>query len=135
VNVATLEQTYTLQSDEAIKRWDEIEPLLARIDTNTSMEFIRAAVANKDAQVWAIGTPLECVILTRIEDTDGKRYGLLWLGAGDLRIVDAISGIIENWFRSMDCQYVQIVGRRGWKKHFPDYEERSVNMVKNLWPS
>lgn len=126
-------QTYTLQSDEALARWDEIAGLLKRIELmDTPLSTIREMVENREAQVWCIGQPIECVLLTKIENTKEHRYGLLWLGSGDLRLVESVNSIVENWFRAMNCKYVQVIGRRGWKKYLPDYEETSINLVKQL---
>ncbi len=128
-----LTQVFTLQSDEAIARWNEIEPLLKRIElVDLPLSAVRKMVANKEAQAWCIGNPLECVLLTKIENTTERRYGLLWMAAGDLRLVEVANKIVEPWFKSMGCTFIQIVGRRGWKKHMPEYEETSINMVKYL---
>lgn len=126
-------ETYTLQSDEALARWNEIEPLLSSIEiTDLPLSQVREMVERREAQVWCIGTPIECVLLTKIENHKEHRFGLLWLCAGDLRMVDSVREIVEHWFRSMGCKYVQIVGRRGWKKLLPDYNETSINLVKYL---
>lgn len=124
---------YTLQSHEAVERWDEIAPLLAQIDlVEMPISEIREKVETCEAQVWCIGTPIECVLLTRVENTLGHRYGLLWMASGDLRLLEVARLIVEPWFKSLGCKYVQIIGRRGWKKHLPDYTERAINLVKVL---
>jgi hypothetical protein len=129
-----ISQTYTLQSHEALARWEEIESLLKDIElVDTPLSHVRDMVASREAQVWCIGDPIECVLVTKVENTKDYRYGLLWLCSGDLRMIDSVHGIVENWFRSLDCKYVQITGRRGWKKLLPDYTEQSINLVKNLW--
>ena len=125
--------TYTLQSHEAIERWNEIAPLLERIaTTDTPLSHVKEMVANREAQVWCVGTPLECVLVTKVENSRDYRYGLMWMAAGDMRLVSDVKEIVENWFRSMGCKYIQIIGRRGWKKTLPDYNEQSVNLVKTL---
>ena len=124
---------YTLQSHEALERWGEIEPLLMRIESaDAPMSLVKEHIRTRAAQVWCIGTPIECVWLTKIEHTPSGTYGALWLGAGDLRIAEAIRTHSEPWFRRMGCKAVQIVGRRGWKKVFEDYEEKAVILVKTL---
>lgn len=131
--VLKFDEAYTLQSDEALARWDEIAALLARIELmDTPLSHIREMIATREAQAWCIGEPIECVLLTKIENTKECRYGLLWLGAGDLRLITSVHGIVENWFRSMGCKYVQVTGRRGWKKSLPDYDEIAVILVKTL---
>jgi hypothetical protein len=128
-----LSQTYTLQSKDAVARWDQIVALLKRIElVDTPLSHVRDMVEKCEAQVWCIGDPIECVWVTKIENTFDHRYGLLWLGSGDLRLVHSVRAITEKWFRDMGCKYVQIIGRRGWKKYFTDYTEQSINLVKEL---
>lgn len=128
-----LEQVYTLQAAEALARWDELSPILSRVEgMDTPLSHMREMVASREAQVWCIGDPIECVLLTKIENTKEYRYGLLWIAAGDLRLVEVANKIVEPWFKSLECKYVQIIGRRGWKKILPEYTERSVNLVKQL---
>ncbi len=124
---------FTLQSHEAVARWDELAPLLKLIELmELPLSAIKAMVASCEAQVWCIGDPIECVLLTKIENTTECRYGLCWMGAGDLRLVDMGYRFVGPWFKSMGCEYVQIIGRRGLKKFLPDFKEQSVNLVKQL---
>lgn len=81
--------------------------------------------------MWCIGEPIECVWVSRIEENRDHRFGVLWLGAGDLRIVDGVA-VTERWFKEIGCKYSQIVGRRGWVKMFPEYREKVVTLVKTL---
>lgn len=126
-------KVYTLQSVDALARWDEIEPKLNRIDVvGTPLANVREKVASCEAQVWCIGAPIECVLVTKIENTPEKPYGLLWLAAGDLRLIEVANKIVEPWFKSMGCEFVHLVGRRGWKKFLPEYTEMTINLVKQL---
>ena len=99
---------------------------------DTPLSHVREMVASCEAQVWCIGDPPECVLLTKIENSKESRYGLLWMGAGDLRLVEMYRNAVEPWFKAMGCAHSQVIGRRGWKKHLPDYEEQSVILVKAL---
>lgn len=124
--------TFTLKSHEAIERWHEIEPLLNRIEsTDTPLSSIKADIEQRNAQVWCIGDPIECVWVSRIEQNQDHRFGVVWLGAGDLRMIDGLA-ITERWFKAIGCKYSQIVGRRGWKKLLPEYQEKAVTLVKTL---
>lgn len=124
---------FTLQSHEAIARWDEIASLLFRVEAvDMPLADVRAKVASCDAQVWCVGDPIDAVLLTQIQNTAENRFGLLWMAAGDMRLVTVAREIVEPWFKSMGCAYVRIVGRRGWKRVLPDYTEESINLVKKL---
>lgn len=125
---------YTLQSHEAIARWDELTPLLARLPDNvvTPISHIRDMVARREAQVWCLGTPIECVLLTKVENSFDTRYGLMWIAAGDMRVMDVLRPVAEEWFRAMGCTHACFIGRRGWKKVLDDYTEQTIQMVKTL---
>lgn len=125
---------YTLQSHEAVARWDELKPLLERLPTSviTPLSHIRDMVEKREAQVWCLGDPVECVLITKIENSLDGRYGLMWIGSGDLRVMEVLKPIAENWFREMGCVHSCFIGRRGWKKMLHDYTEEAVHMVKVL---
>lgn len=124
---------YTLQSHEAIARWDEIAALLSRIEAvDMPLADVKAKVASADAQVWCVSDPIEAVLLTQVQNTAESRFGLLWMAAGDRRLVAVANQFVEPWFKSMGCSYVRIIGRRGWKRVLPDYTEQSINLVKKL---
>lgn len=128
-----MSEVYTLQSTDALARWDEIAQLLKRVERmDTPISEVREMVSRCEAQIWCVGDPIECVLVTKIQNTLDCRYGLMWLGAGDLRMIPALHTIVQNWFREMECKYVQIIGRRGWKKFLPDYEEQDIILVKKL---
>lgn len=123
---------YTLQSHEAIERWDEIEPLLQRIETpDTPLQNVREMVRTCEAQVWCVGEPVTSVCVTKLHVTQEHKYGLLWMGAGNDSMT-AYVGCIEAWMREKGCKYVELIGRRGWKKLLPDYHEHAVILVKEL---
>ncbi len=125
---------YTLQSHEAIDRWDEIEALLSRLpqDITTPPSHIRDMIRRREAQVWCLGVPIECVLITKVENSFETRYGLMWVAAGDMRILEQLSPVAENWFREMGCTHSCLIGRRGWKKVLKDYTEQTIQMVKKL---
>jgi hypothetical protein len=125
---------YTLQSHEAIARWDELVPLLETLpeDLTTPHSHIKDMVEKKEAQVWCLGTPIECLLITKVENSFEKRYGVMLIAAGDMRVMEQISPVAENWFREMGCTHACFVGRRGWKKVLKDYTEQTIQMVKKL---
>jgi hypothetical protein len=127
-------EVYTLQSSEAIARWDEFAPLLARLpeDVTTPISHVRDMVEQAQAQVWCIGEPAECLLITKVENSFDERYGLMWIAAGDMRLMTDMKPIVENWFRDVGCRKACLIGRRGWKKALPDYREQTIQMVKDL---
>lgn len=129
-----MSEPYTLQSHEAIARWAELLPLLKRLPTtvSTPLSHIRDMVAKSEAQVWCLGDPVECLLITKIENSLDQRYGLMWVASGDIRVKEVLKPIVENWFREMGCKDSCLIGRRGWKKQLPDYSEEAIFMRKPL---
>jgi hypothetical protein len=127
-------EPYTLQSCDAIARWGELAPLLARMpeSVTTPVSHIRDMVERAEAQVWCIGAPIEVVLVTKVENSFDERYGLMWVAAGDMRVMTVLRPIAENWFREMGCAHACFIGRRGWKKLLNDYTEQTIQMVKKL---
>lgn len=69
--------------------------------------------------------------ITRIENAFTTRYGVVWITAGaGLEVGLPAYSVIEQWFWDQGCKYIEIHGRRGWKRVLPDYEEIAVVLRK-----
>jgi len=44
----------------------------------------------------------------------------------------AMFSMIEDWFRSIGCEFVEWSGREGWTRVFPEYRRHAVVMRKKL---
>ena len=66
--------------------------------------------------------------ITRVENTWTHKYGLVWIVAGTgLEVgLPAYREVIEPWFWSQGCEWIEINGRKGWKRVLPEYEESAV---------
>ena len=98
-------------------------------------EDVRLALKNREAQLWGAreGDSIVGIWVTRIENSYTKRWGLVWITAGvGLDNVGLYRSHIEPWFKEMGCEFVEIVGRKGWKRIFPDYDEKGLILVKEL---
>lgn len=120
--------------------WPEVLPHIERWiaeDGIWSAEGIRAELKAARAQLWCFYKE-RClgIWVTRIEKPDGKTIGLLWGCAGDFiqHKAEAIScfGAIEAWLKEKGCEFVEIYGRFGWARIFPDYERHAVVLRKKL---
>lgn len=128
-----LAEVFTLQSHEISEHWRLIEPFLRRVEARDwTCEFVKDELSSARAQLWGFqdGIRIRGVWVTRLE---GDR-GLAWIAAGD----DLENGLrlfrehTEPWLKSRGCKYVQLVGRRGWKKVLSDYEDEGIILVKDL---
>lgn len=131
---------FTLQSSEIAQRWDEIKPFVDEVlPPEWSAEEAKEMLMDRKAQLWGLrtGSIIHGIWITKIENTKTACWGLVWLCAGNLEAVkeDALRVFrvyIEPWFEMKGCTSIHIVGRRGWARILPDYEERSVVLVKCL---
>ena len=70
--------------------------------------------------------------ITRIEGEYSAKYGLVWICAGDgIDLgLPVYFGVIEPWFWSQGCEWIDVNGRKGWKRVMPGYDEVAVTLRK-----
>lgn len=115
--------------------WPEIAASIARIkDAAWSLEDVRRSLLDARAQAWGMRSADEVLgfWITRIDNTYTRKYGLVWITAGDGLDVglQAYRDVIEPWFWSQGCEWIEVQGRKGWKRVLPDYEEIAVILRK-----
>lgn len=124
---------FTLHSYEIADNWLWISSFLRRVERpDWTFENVRSELENARAQLWGAhcgGIP-RGIWITRIE---GDR-GLLWIAAGEpldvgLRLFNEHT---VPWLKSKGCKYVQIIGRKGWKRVLPDYEDVGIVLERRL---
>lgn len=120
--------------------WPEVLPFVERWIAEEgiwSAEGIRGELKAARAQLFCFDKGrIVGIWVTRIDKPDGKTVGLVWGCAGDFveHKDEALAcfGAIENWLRSMRCQYIDICGRSGWERIFPEYRRHAVILRKQL---
>lgn len=113
-----------------IERWVEHD---GTWDTKGVREELKAA----RAQLWCFHLgEIRGVWVTRVESTDRCTWGVVWGCAGDMgdhqEEAIALFGIIEDWLKSMGCEFIEWSGRSGWSRLFPDYRKHAVVLRKKL---
>lgn len=114
-----------------IERW-------LRFDETWTLDGVRDELKAGRAQLWCMydAGHIVGIWVTRIDETDSIRIGLVWGCAGNFKYHkdDAIAffGVIEDWFREMGCKFADWAGREGWMKIFPSYKQHAVVMRKRL---
>lgn len=117
--------------------WPTIAPFLEIVEQDEwTLPEIQEDIIKRHCQAWGMrsGSHVLAIWITRICDGPNGVYGLVQVVAGapleqGLRIYREH---IEPFFTEQGCEYIKIVGRRGWKKVLPDYEERQVIFTKRL---
>jgi hypothetical protein len=128
---------FTLQSDEIESAWGWIERFLSKVPSyDWTVPDVKRDLLSAKAQLWGLigEKPLvQGIVVTRIEDYYEKRYGVIWIASGSgieegMPLLDHI----EKWFIYRGCGFSQVVGRKGWGKVLPGYEERARVYTKEL---
>jgi hypothetical protein len=125
---------YTLQSQEIEREWSWIKGFLERVDSyEWDSGSVKKDLLSTRAQLWVIGRPPMGIAVTRIENYYANRYGVIWIASGTgIDLGMPLLTAIESWFTAMGCKFSQVVGRKGWDRMLPEYEERGRIYVKDL---
>lgn len=108
---------FTLQSNEIAEEWSRIEPFL-HFGVEWTPQFVREELEAGRAQLWGIADSekINGIVITKIHKTP-HTWGLIWIASGR-GLAEGISMLLEKiepWFWEQGCQFIQIVGRDGWK--------------------
>lgn len=131
---------FTLQREDIEAAWWWIEKFLRKVEAwDWTPDEVKADLLEGKAQLWGSfgegANPLiKAIWVTRIENTQTKRFGLVWIAAGEgleegLKLYQDHT---EPWFETQGCEFVQVNGRSGWVKVLKGYEERARVLVKDL---
>lgn len=127
-------ELFVVPSDQVIYAWPEIAAFIGRIkDASWSLEDVRVSLMEAKAQAWGMRTSEVIGFwITRIDNTHTHKYGLVWIVAGDGLSVGlpVYRDVIEPWFWSQGCEWIEVQGRKGWKRVIPDYQEQAVVLRK-----
>ena len=123
-----------IASREVDSFWPLIEPLLEKVkDRDWVPEDVRHQIRSQKAQLWVVGK-FDGVLVTKLEVTGSVKRCVLWIASGEgLKIgKELLYEVIEPWARQHGCSYVQLIGRKGWKRALPDYRECAIMYEKTL---
>lgn len=128
-------ELFVVPSEQVGIAWPEIERHISRVaDVPWSLDDVRHELEERRAQAWGVrdGDLVLGFWITRIENTWTNKYGLVWITAGDGLAIGMpfYRDVIEPWFWSQGCEWIEIHGRKGWKRVLPDYDEVAVVMRK-----
>lgn len=127
-------EIFWVRRHEIPAAWPEIEKHISRVEhRDWDVEDVLEELEAGRAQAWGLRSDQVMGFwITRIENTYSKKFGLVWITAGtgmDVAL-PVYREFIEPWFWEQGCQWIEIHGRKGWKRVMPDYEERAVILVK-----
>lgn len=128
---------FTLQSYQINDWWPHIEPFLSRVERpDWTPEGVRAELEQSMAQFWGMAddSRLLAVWITKVQETSRGKRGLLWIAAGS-ELHDGLALFrlhTEPWLKAQGCRSIQILGRKGWQRVLPDYDDVGIVLEKVL---
>lgn len=108
--------------------WPQLEDLLRpalALTTTHTMEDVRRGLMSMRAQLWVQmdGDIVEAAATTEFVDYPVGLYVRVWHGGArrDRKMdEDAFFGTIEDWMRGNGCVGMEIIGRSGWLRRYPE---------------
>ena len=101
-----------------------------------SLSSLYEAISDNSMQLWVSldsFDTVEAALITQILDFPNVRIcQMLMCGGREANNWAHFKEIIEDWAAQIGCQAVELVGRRGWKKYFKDYEELYTTLRKGV---
>lgn len=124
---------------EAVRRWDVFEPLVARVldavDGGLYPDNVLTAVQFGSMHLWDI-LDGQAICVTELQDYPRYRQMLVYLVAGTKAKDWIASGNrqLDAFAKSQNCKYVVFQGRPGWKRFTErmGYGDEIVMMRKKL---
>lgn len=127
-------ELFVVPREQVVDAWADIEKFLDRVEApQWGPVDVFEQLLDGRAIAWGLrGDAVRGFWITRIEETSAHRFGLVWIcaGAGLRDGLEAYRSTIEPWFWDKGCEWIEIIGRRGWSRVLPDYRECAVTLRK-----
>ena len=129
-----------VRPEEVDTFWGHIEDYIQKSSLRSyygcKAEHIYNDIVIEDSLLWVIleGTEVVGAIITTVHlYPNMKALQVNLIGGENLEgWIDFFHSFIESWAIEIGCSYIEGIGRKGWKKYFPDYDTDSVVFTKEL---
>ena len=114
--------------------WPSIKPFVEKIlegDTRNSLDWYLDRLCEGRMQIWAaVQDAIVAVMITEIHTHDNKKVCHLLACVGE-QMNDWIGAIeqVENWARSVGCQEIEPIARKGWERALRPYGYKLTHVV------
>ena len=134
-------ELWRIPEDSVDALWPMLEPLLEKATNRTpkvNTESILYEASVGVCQLWVFYDRNESEILAAFAThicmypSDYKTIKILCLGGKELKKWKHLISGIEDWALEEGCSAVEIVGRPGWGKVYPDYIETERTFSKEI---
>lgn len=120
--------------------WPRVAPFIQRA-LDEQNEWDLASVHSKltnlnnpmPMQLWVV--PWSAALVTQVLTFPKSRKCVLFLCGGEdcLAELKQVPDTIEPWAKSIGCSHFLIVGRKGWRRALPDFNDSGSIMEKDIW--
>lgn len=122
----------------AVDIWDKIQHLVEKTDDVVlNSEDVLQFLASGQWRLWVAienGTVVAAMTVEFFYYPRDKVCRVVTMGGE--RMVEWLTSdtinTFEDWARQEGCSYIDVYGRRGWKKVLPNFEEKAVLLRKQL---
>ena len=100
----------------------------------TIWDVIEQVYLNNFQMLLVVDEKIEAVCITSIVQHPTMKVMVVnYLSGENMADWKHLLPIFDQWAREIGCEEIEIQGRKGWLKTLPDFNLKSVIMVKKLW--
>lgn len=133
-------QVALMPVDEYVRFWPQIEAELDKVphiwEDYFTKDYLREVPFHQELMVWCTldkGAVMMVIFAQFIEVPRGKGICfLLALGQGLDEALPQLESTYEHLGQVMECDFVEVRGRRGWLKKLPGFKEDYTVMSRQL---
>lgn len=131
---------YGLTVDMVPEWWPHVSHFInaaaERSDGKFDLESIHELIMKGDMQLWVVVTDrILAAGVTQVHQYPLKKACIvMFLGGDDMPLWTSTINILEKVAQEWGCDYLEVMGRKGWAKVLPDYEQTYITLRKKLWP-
>ena len=121
--------------------WPDVAPMiedaLAHGSSDFELQDVYEWLLRGDQQLWIVhdgdSEKIFAVVVTQIQHSSRCKFCNIFICTGESREMwqDQIY-IIEDWAKSLGCDRMKMMARKGWQKVLKDYEVKHVELEKKL---
>jgi len=119
--------------------WNDTAPFLraalARSNGRYDERSVAQSLVNRDMQLWAAiqdGRIVSAAATQIAVYPTGLRSCLFLLGGGDGAAILENEAPVLGWAREQGCTLAELIGRRGWVRRLPEWENELVILERKL---
>jgi hypothetical protein len=138
--ITSTAELFCLRHWEVWDAWPYVFPLVHKALQSTVTPIttyeVLAALRERKAVLWGLrdGDQISAIWITQIEQNAEHKWGVVWIAAGEglERGLEEFERFTEPYFKENGCEFIEVIGRKGWKKALTGFDEVGVRLIKRL---